>query len=341
MNNSEIEVLISKHLSGEASPKENQAFRHWLNSNSQNKEDFNKIALSYQLSKGTTVDNQKSRVLSRIKQRIDSDSEKRIDKNQDTKHEGLKSWISIAASILVFLSVGALYFLNSENSEVQLIPVEQVVLKSNPAGQKSKVFLPDGSIVWLNSESSISYEGEFNDSTRHVHLTGEAYFEVKKDHDRPFVVYSGTISTTALGTAFNVNAFDEKKITVSLTQGKVNVESSDPSGIKQGLIILPGEGAVYNSEMDDAFSKIVIDPTKVMMWRDGLLFLENSTLTETITKLERWYGVKIIINNRPKDKWSANGLFDNEYLDNVLHSLSFSQAFDYEIKGKQVYMTFK
>jgi ferric-dicitrate binding protein FerR (iron transport regulator) len=78
-----------------------------------------------------------------------------------------------------------------------------------------------------------------------------------------------------------------------------------------------------------------------MMWRDGLLFLENSTLTETITKLERWYGVKIIINNRPKDKWSANGLFDNEYLDNVLHSLSFSQAFDYEIKGKQVYMTFK
>lgn len=341
MNNSEIEVLISKHLSGEASPRENQAFRHWLNSNSQNKEDFNKIALSYQLSKGLTVSNQKSKVFSKIKQRIDADNKTTVNINRSIRNDKLQRWISIAASILVLLTVGTLYFLNSEKGAVKQIPIEQVVIKSNPAGQKSKVFLPDGSIVWLNSESSISYEGEFNDSTRHIHLSGEAFFEVKRDMDRPFVVYSGSVSTTALGTAFNVNAFDEKKITVSLTHGQVNVESKNSSGIKQGIIINPGEGAVYNSEKSDAFVKIDIDPTKVMMWRDGLLYLENSTLTETVTKLERWYGVKIMINNKPKDKWSANGLFDNEYLDNVLHSLSFSQGFKYEIKGKQVYVTFK
>lgn len=341
MNTKETEKLIAKHLSGEATPQENQAFRQWINSNNQNKTDFNKIALSYQLSKGKTLHSQKSKVFANIQQKIYVDHEIRIDKKQNSINRRLKAWMSVAASIIVLISLGLFYYTNSNSSLVQESVHEQLVVKSNPAGQKSKVFLPDGSIVWLNSESSISYESEFNDSSRHIHLNGEAFFEVKKDNARPFVVYSGTVSTTALGTAFNINAFNKNNITVSLTHGKVNVKANHIQGSPQGLIINAGEGVVYNADNKNPINKIIINPSTVMLWRDGLLHLKNSSLQETITKLERWYGVEIKLNNKPIEMWNANGLFDNEYLENVLRSLSFSQDFNYEIKGKQVLITFK
>ena len=340
MNNKESEELMAKQLSGELTPEENLAFRQWLNCNQKNREEFNKIALSYQLSKGRVVDNQKSRVLTKVRKRIEIDHDQLIAREQYSKNVRMKVLVSIAASIIILISVGMFYYTNTIPSDVLVTNQVETEVKTNPAGQKSKVFLPDGSIVWLNSESSISYQPEFNDSCRQIHLTGEAYFEVKKDQDRHFMVSSGTVTTTALGTAFNVNAFDENRITVSLTHGKVNVEASNGMGGKQALIINAGEGVVYNSESENEISKISIDPEKVMMWRNGLLHLENASLSETITRLERWYGVTIILKNQPKEKWNANGLFDNEYLDNVLHSLSFSQRFEYSIEGKKVFVSF-
>ncbi len=341
MNNKEIEELMAKQLSGELTPEENLTFRQWLNCNQNNREEFNKMALSYQLSKGRVVNSQKSKVLLKIRRRIEIDNDHLIAREQYINHIRMKVLVSIAASILILISVGMFYYTNSVPSEFLETNQIETVVKTNPAGQKSKVFLPDGSIVWLNSESSITYQPEFNDSCRQIYLTGEAYFEVKKDQYRPFIVSSGTITTTALGTAFNVNAFNENRITVSLTQGKVNVETSIAAGEKRALIINAGEGVFYNSESENEINKILIDPKKVLMWRNGLLHLENASLTETITRLERWYGVKIILKNQPKEKWNANGLFDNEYLDNVLQSLSFSQEFDYSIEGKKVFVSFK
>jgi ferric-dicitrate binding protein FerR (iron transport regulator) len=107
------------------------------------------------------------------------------------------------------------------------------------------------------------------------------------------------------------------------------------------LIINAGEGVIFNPSSENTMERIVIDPNKVKMWRNGLLLLNNATLDQSIVELERWYGVDIILKNKPLHPWNANGLFDNEYLENVLTSLSFSQDFEYEINGKQVYVTFK
>lgn len=339
MDRNRVSYLIAKYIAGDSSSKENDELQQWLNSSNKNREEFNKITLVHQLSKIKVTNDQKTKVFSRIQGHIEKESI--VTKKKRISNFRWNSWFSLAASILIFISIGAYYFINSSQVEAPEINGKSLITKSNPAGQKSKVFLPDGSIVWLNSESSVSYEESFNDSCRNVHLTGEGYFEVKKEVSRPFVVYSGNVATTALGTAFNVNAFDDQEITVSLTHGKVNVESNYDSENSQRLIINAGEGVVCQGANDSELSKIKIDPTRTTMWRNGLLLLENATLSETITTLERWYGVEIYLNNKPEDLWSANGMFDNEYLDNVLQSLSFSQDFDFEISGKQVFITFK
>jgi len=342
MTNREIENLIAKHLSGEANALEQGEFRLWLNSNAKNQREFKKIALAYQLSKGKSIDNRKSAVISKIRNKIDSEKrEKQINASWKKSLIGVRVWVSIAASLLVLISIGFLYYLNSDFSGQLADATGDVIVKSNPAGQKSKIFLPDGSIVWLNSESSISYEREFSDSIRDIRLTGEAYFEVVKDANRPFIVYSGSISTTALGTAFDIDAFDENSITVALTQGRVNVRNTDEGDEDAGFVINAGEGVLYKQSEAQQMSIIKIDPERVRLWRDGLLELDNASLAQTVTELERWYGVDIVFLNDPRHVWNANGLFDNEYLENVLTSLSFSQGFGYEIIGKKVNITFK
>jgi len=341
MNNSKIDHLIAKYLSGESTLQEKKELKLWLNSNDQNKQDLNKIKLAFQLSEGKNSHPRKSANFSKIVERINADdhiNSHRIDK---AKNRIIRTWISIAAAIAVILSIGSMNYLNTFADQSEKHVASRNVFKSNPAGQKSKVFLPDGSIVWLNSESFISYESEFNDSLRLITLSGEAYFEVMKDPQRPFIVYSGTVSTTALGTAFNVNAFDENNITVSLTSGKINVETKSSQNNNDGIILSPGEGVIYNPTNEIEMKKVIIDPDEVKMWKDGLLQLKNASLNETLLKLERWYGVEIILENEPVDPWNANGLFDNEYLENVLRNLSFSQGFEYEFCGKQVYIKFK
>ena len=341
MRSKEIEVLISKQLSGEASAKEQSELRAWQSANAQNQEEFRNIALAHQLSKGKFSAENKSAVLAKIRQKIEAEEKQKIGISSRSANIYFKRWISIAASIIVLISVTVYYFISTP-SNVQILSDEsEMIVKTNPAGQKSKVFLPDGSIVWLNSESSITYEKEFNSEFRKVTLHGEAYFEVKKDAERPFVVYSGSISTTALGTAFNIHAFDEDNITVSLASGRVNVETINIEGENTGFIINAGEGVVYNAATESKIGVIKIDADQVKIWKDGFLELRNASLAQTIEELERWYGVHIVCLNEPIHKWNANGLFDNEYLDNVLRSLSFSQNFEYEIIGKNVNVTFK
>lgn len=332
MKNSREETLIAKHLSGELTQVEQNEFRDWLNSNKRNREEFDNIALAYQLSKVKPNRDRKSIVLDRLAKRIEVEE---VASRRNNKVFSVKMRWAVAASIILFISIGILF--NSEYVEEETNSYQsEIVIKENPSGQKSKIFLPDGSIVWLNSQSRLSYEAEFNDSIRYVEMEGEAYFEVRKDADRPFIVKSKELMTTALGTAFNINTFgDQGEIKVALINGKVSVDHANSS-----LIILPGEGVLYNPIENYNMSKISIDKDAVKRWKDGVLELQNASLRETINQLSRWYGVKFNIKNTPERVWDATGVFDNEYLENVLNTLSFSQDFEYQMVGKHINITF-
>lgn len=251
-------------------------------------------------------------------------------------------FLRIAASLIAILSISYLLYLNKtndskENQIVQVVPKE--IIRSVPKGQKSKITLPDGSIVYMNAESTIKYMDNFTEN-RTIHLSGEAFFEVAKNEKYPFRVITDNLTTTAIGTSFNINAYNtSSKIEVSLASGKVKIAES----ISQSQVeIKPGEGITYSS-LNSSFEMQAVDIQDIINWKEGILQFEKLPLPEVIEILERWYGVEIeIAGKKPSPQHKCTGAFKpNEYLSNVLNVLGHSIGFNYSINDKKVTLEFK
>lgn len=241
--------------------------------------------------------------------------------------------LKVAASIIILVAtLFSIYYNIQKDTEK---PVEvRWMLKQNPAGQKSKIFLPDGSVVWLNSASTLQYAENFSDSDRYITLQGEAYFEVEKDVNRPFIVNCNQVQTTALGTKFNINSFKENAVNVSLLHGSVIVNSERLKDDK-GRILNPGEFIVYNNDGEN-FERGEFDIDDITAWKEGILIFKDATFDEIKDKLEMWFGTEMILNYSTKYHKHYNGRFNNENLQNILESLSFAFDFQYQLKNKTV-----
>lgn len=248
-----------------------------------------------------------------------------------------------AAILLILISAISIIYFNKDSVppvEYQTSIQPTQIVKSASRGKKTTVTLSDGSKVYLNSESSISYYSNFS-SDRTINLTGEAFFEVVADSSRPFTVITKDLSTVALGTSFNINAYEEKKqIEVGLATGRIFVESTKSNSEK--LFIRPGEGVGYGLETKK-LRKQKINIEKIVQWKSGILQFEDMPLDEVLHTLERWYDVKIHWDkNTTLPEHKCTGKFKpNEYLTNVLLALSYSIDFNYTIKNKEVVLEFK
>jgi transmembrane sensor len=250
----------------------------------------------------------------------------------ELKRERNLRWLKIAASFLLVLSfVYAYRYLSSETFRpVALKKVE------NFKGQRTRIVLPDQSIVYLNASSTLTYPEVFEASERTVELTGEAFFEVVKNAAKPFVVKTNNIRTVVLGTSFNVRSFDvDGSINVALVTGKVRVMGDHPSASNQERLLLPGEQLTYH-KADSSFVKGNFKVLDVTGWKDGVLVFDNTDFSGFIEKLEQWYGVDIKVTRQPSTEWHVNGHFDNETLEEVLVGIQFVYDLDYDIKGKSV-----
>ncbi|RZS97506.1 FecR family protein [Cecembia calidifontis] len=251
-------------------------------------------------------------------------------------------WRLWAAIISIFIVASLLLYNGKEGHLPEEYKTEiknTEVQKSAPKGKKTKIKLPDGSLVYLNSESSITYLTDFSDK-RTIHLKGEAFFEVQSDPSKPFTVVTGPISTQALGTSFNINAYEEDlEIIVALASGKIKV-SHELNG--QEVFVDPGEAVDYNMG-DSHITKDQVDIQKILNWKNGILHFEKIPFPQVIKTLERWYGVDFEVKNQ-KDLplYKCSGTFQpNEYLSNVLAVLAHSVDFNYTIQGKKVILEFK
>ncbi|MEP0937866.1 MAG: FecR domain-containing protein [Cyclobacteriaceae bacterium] len=253
------------------------------------------------------------------------------------KKHGFKNyWYAVAASLLILVGLGVFYSVNNGwdlDQEIALTTIEKVTSK----GQKSTIHLPDGTKVFLNSLSSLSYQSNYNDTDRRVTLTGEAFFEVAKDATRPFVVETKHLNTTALGTSFNVKAASRLTCHVSLHTGKVKVELNGKHRGEEFL--LPGEEVNYQFG-DDELEKEDFDIETAALWRKGIIYLDETSFKETIELLEHWYGVTFMIEGDLPDDLECTGRFENDYLSNVLSGLGYALDFQYRIEGKEVHLTF-
>ncbi|MEK6552667.1 MAG: FecR domain-containing protein, partial [Bacteroidota bacterium] len=156
--------------------------------------------------------------------------------------------LKYAASIAFFLVLvtGTLYISGVFNQKPAVISWNE---KQTVMGEKYFATLSDGTIITLNADSKLKYPARFTNGTREIYLEGEAFFEVKQDTSRPFIVHSGNISTTVLGTKFNVSAFpNEKNIAVSLVEGSVKVSKEESGTIENIVLLQPDQQLVYNIE---------------------------------------------------------------------------------------------
>jgi len=261
-----------------------------------------------------------------------------FEKAQFNKHKNkrISAYWSSAASFLLVLGLG-FYFLFQYINEPSKTLAFATIVKENPKGRKSTIILPDGTTVKLNSSSSISYPEQFDSLHRVVQLKGEAYFEVARDSTKPFSVIAGELKTTAIGTAFNVQAWqNEGHIQVALAEGKVKVQKITVTEDQEDDYYLnPGQMIIHDSNSNELKIKS-FDPNLELGWKNGIIVFQQASMQEFIDKLSRWYGVEFEIKGNPMQPWSIDGQFENESLKEILESLSFTYKISYEIIGEKV-----
>ncbi|MGV8138901.1 MAG: FecR family protein [Mangrovibacterium sp.] len=194
---------------------------------------------------------------------------------------------------------------------------------ANPSGIRSEIGLPDGTKVWLNAESSIEYNVPFGLKKRDVKLTGEAFFEVQKDEQKPFQVKSGKVTVTVLGTCFNCSAFSEDKaIEVVLAEGKVKLNTNGSETNKE-FILKPGQRAVVD-KMTDQTNISSGNIEKYIGWHEGKLIFDECPLQEVARRLERWFGIEVEIADPEIGDYKISTTFENESLRQILIMLELA-----------------
>lgn len=321
---------------------ENDLFwSEWIKGNPDKLDDFKNardLIQKFNFKTAPPDDERFKRVLKNILLEKPSDNQKRHTRNKNFISIGFETWIKVAAVFLFFLTFAFFIKINFIKSEVEA-PIHYIS-KQNPFGQKSTIILPDSTVITLNSDSRIIYPERFTSEYRDVELKGEAFFEVSEQKQHPFRVKSGDIYTIALGTSFNVKAFEnESNISVSLNNGKVKI-SGVQDQFKETFILNPGEKIVYNSKLQEA-EKLEFDRELELSWKDGILIFKQTNLKDFIHTIERWYGVNVELNGNFDDECRISGRFENETLKVVLESLQFSKELDYELNDKEVNLLIK
>jgi ferric-dicitrate binding protein FerR (iron transport regulator) len=201
---------------------------------------------------------------------------------------------------------------------------------NTPRGRQFQLVLPDGTKVWLNSASSLKFPTTFSGKTRRVELKGEAYFEVEKAVDKPFVlILANNAEVKVLGTSFNVNAYEnENKIKTTLLDGSVKVTASTSSGVANGeaAVLKPRQQAQLTQTGNDIAVINNVDVDKVVAWKNGVFNFEGVDLTEVMKQLERWYDIEVVYEGEVPNIEFYGELSRNNSLGDVIAALKDSDV---------------
>lgn len=242
-------------------------------------------------------------------------------------------WYAAAAVTLVMLTT-ALYFLNPAVNRLLSFSVQKEV---TARGHRTFVTLEDGTKIWLNAESRLTYPRSFRgEETREVQLEGEAYFDVAENKQKPFIVHTSDIRIKVLGTSFNVKSYGkDRTIQTTLIKGKVTIESSLDS---TRLTLLPNQQAVFEKESKKIFLEHKDEAVDYTSWRDGQLVFDDRPLSDIVNELERWFNVTIEVEDRASLNCHFSAKVDNKTLEEVLELFQDAEGIDYRIDGPKVFI---
>jgi len=202
---------------------------------------------------------------------------------------------------------------------------------TTPRGRQYQLTLPDGTKVWLNAASRITFPTAFGGAWRKVEISGEAYFEVARDAGRPFKASAGDADIEVLGTSFNINAYDdERAVKATLLDGSVKV-----SGARSGVLLKPGQQAVINDQLQ---VKSDINIEQVLAWKNGLFYFNSTDIATVMQQLSRWYDIEVRYEGKVPDIKVSGKMDKGLNLNEILEFLTKMEV-KYRLLGRTVVIT--
>lgn len=361
-NNNIIEELIDKQLAGLLSPEEYTYLRQWYNASPENKKQYEEYCI---LKKYLHVLNSKKHFAPSVESGYKRFIAKIGTRSENVKHTFyIYKTLRYAAVLLTVFCLGgaAFYFFQSHYVQAHLTQTIEI-----PFGSKSKVVLPDGTIVWLNSGSILSYENDFGKKNRDVKLSGEGYFEVTKNRELPFKVFSGKVKVKVLGTKFNFKSYsDDESAKVTLVEGSLNVGIEDK---REEIHLVPNQQAIFNKVKENMKVKNVkadlyamwtlpkeepidekqINVDKVLTKTENpnitlrnTLFFDEESLVQIVRDLERVFNVQIEIKGESLKYEKFYGDFRNEEtLYDILKMMAESNNLHYVVDNNKIVISRK
>ena len=318
MNIRNFSKLIEKYKRGECSPQEKKLLDNYLEAFQDKHAEWNENEMG----------NQKI-----IEEKIYSGIMKSI--NEEKYHYFARTFFSpsllkrAASIIFIFILVSGILYLSGifEQKTSSVVWQERVTT----SGEKSTITLSDGSKVTLNADSKLKYPEQFDGTTREVYLEGEGYFVVKHNINQPFVLNTGNLTTTDLGTKFDVSAYpDNKTISVSLLEGKVKVSRNENGKIGRIAILKPKEQLLYD-KANNVSSFGVFDSLEVVGWKDSVYKFVNEPLSKVLPRLERAFGVKFRLTDKSVLAQKITIKFERNSLQTVIDVIKSLTGLDYKI----------
>lgn len=312
--------LFEKFLNKEASPQEVQTLVMWLKAEGLFQgwldEEWNMASPDMDMTL-------QRRLFTQIKQEIAQEEKAQLPVKKKRFHKLYLYTVRIASIVILLLLTGFTVYYYARH-EFQMPDMIVSVEK----GQKANIVLPDGSKVWINSDSELSYGSRFNHKERVLSLNGEAYFEVAPDRIRPFVVETDELAVRALGTSFNVKSYQEENyVSTILMTGKVAVTAKEHS-----VILNPNERIIYNKQTGQMEKSSVENAGDFVNWKYNTLTFHGETFENIVYTLERYYNMRIVFESESLKKYRFTGTPGNTSLESILHIFSLTSPLSYEVR---------
>lgn len=323
------EELMARFLMGECSEEELHKVNAWLNESDGNARELFKIEQIYHLGKNENFADEKEI------ERAEKQLFKRLKLEETKRHKvrRMNTWMRYAAMFIgIFLISGLSYHIyQSQSGTSSLVAV-------TARDEVKELMLPDGTKVWLNKHTTLKYPSEFSEKGRNVYIEGEAYFEVKRNVEKPFIVRSEAMQVRVLGTVFNLKSDKASRSAVAtLIKGEIEVKGNHEEGM---IVLSPGQKAELNGMTRRLVVKQV--DTGIENWHNNQFVFEKADIFTIARTLENSYGVKIILApEMDVTKTYTGALKKKSTVEEVLNSVKNVIPIEYKIVGNSVFLSSK
>jgi hypothetical protein len=330
--NKHIDELIANYLTEGLDKNALDELKTWIAASAENQQYFirqREIWFSAVSREAASVYD-KDKAFENFRNRVESQKE-----IQSTSRRGfsLSALWRYAAVVAIIIAVGCISYWQGE---VNVKDTFADISVEAPLGSKTKLYLPDGTLVWLNAGSRMTYSQGFGVDNRKVELEGEGYFEVKRNEKIPFFVKTKDLQLQVLGTKFNFRDYPEDhEVVVSLLEGKVGLNNLLRE--EKEAVLSPDERAVLN-KANGLLTVESVTASNASQWTDGYLFFDEELLPDIAKELERSYNVKIHIANDSLKTFRFYGNFvrREQNIQEVLEALASTEKMQYEIEERNI-----